>query len=214
MWFPFYHGVPPQHAAGLRRHLETLLARGRFLSWTEALDRLASPDALAGPHFCLSFDDGHKDWLSNVVPLLLSLNIPATFFVTMDKVVDGFSESRLTWADCNRLLSDGMALGSHSLTHPRLALLSDAAARREVEQSRQELEQRTGAAVLDFSAPFGLPGVDFGEREVEMVQAAGYRSFASAKPEVMQPGESPYRIPRAGLSPAWPLPAVRVRVHE
>lgn len=214
LYFPFYHGVPAHHAAGFRRHLEVLLVRGRFLTWSQALDRLASPAELEGPHFCLSFDDGHRDWLEQVVPLLQEHNVPATFFITTGEVVPWAGGDRLTWHDVGELVAAGMSVGSHSVTHPRMSLLDDAASREEVVRSKEVLEDRTGGPVLDFAAPYGLPGIDYGQREVDLVQAAGYRSLASARPGRTGPGGSPYAIPRSGLSPAWPLAALRRRVHE
>ena len=214
LWFPFYHEVPDAAGDGLRRHLDALLARGRFVRWDESLHLLDGRSSLRGPHFCLSFDDGHKDWISNVLPVLQELNVPATFFLTTNRVVDGQSRDRLTWSDCVELLAAGMGVGSHSLSHPRLSLLDAESSRREITRSKQEIEQRLGVAVLDFSAPFGLPRVDYGEREVELVQEAGYRSLAGARAGRMVPGQSPYHLARAGLNPLWPLVAVRSRVHE
>nr|BFE74896.1 hypothetical protein GCM10020092_081970 [Actinoplanes digitatis] len=67
--------------------------------------------------------------------------------------------------------------------------------------------------VLDFAAPYGS-GVDFGDRELRAVQEAGYRSFATTLRSPMRPGDSPMYIQRQGLHPAWPIWAVRTRVHD
>ncbi|MCW2600015.1 MAG: polysaccharide deacetylase [Frankiales bacterium] len=214
VYFLLYHGVPDNHANGLRKQLTAMQARGDFLTWEQGLSALASDVPLSGPRFCLSFDDGHKEWTSTVLPLLAELKVPATFFITTNKVVTGESQEQITWRDCTCLLEAGMHIGSHTITHARLALLSAGAARREVLDSKDELEGRLGVPVLDFSAPFGLPDVDYTDRDLQVVMEAGYRSCASALPGRMSPGDSPFAVRRNGLSPAWPLMAVRKRVHE
>ncbi|MGB8650863.1 MAG: polysaccharide deacetylase family protein [Mycobacteriales bacterium] len=214
LYFPFYHGATEDQVQGLRHHLQAMQQRGRFVTWDEALAALEQTDPLPGPLFCLSFDDGHKEWPDRVVPLLQELNIPATFFLTTNKVVTGESHDELTWSDCKRLLDAGMQIGSHSVTHARLALLDDAAARREVWESKQEIESRLGIPVPDFAVPYGLPEIDYTQRDLAMIAEAGYRSCTSALPGRMSPGDSPFAVLRSGLSPSWPLIAVRKRLHE
>jgi peptidoglycan/xylan/chitin deacetylase (PgdA/CDA1 family) len=213
VYFLLYHGVAEGYADGLRGQLEAFLNQGPFVSWEQGLSDLAADD-LPGPRFCLSFDDAHKEWAGVVLPLLAELNVPASFFITTERVAAGQSPARLTWDDCAHLVVAGMNIGSHSVTHSRLALLEPDEARREIFDSKQELEARLGVCVQDFSVPFGLPGVDYAERDVDLMREAGYRSCASALPGRMTPGDSPLAVRRCGLSPAWPMLAVRTRVHE
>ncbi|MCW2779515.1 MAG: putative polysaccharide deacetylase [Frankiales bacterium] len=210
-----YHGVEASHVAGLRSHLEALVDRGRFLSWDDVVTAVQEPESIpAGPLFCLSFDDGHKEWVDRVLPLLQEHNLPATFFLATDRVVTGTSRTSLTWRDCAELVGAGMAIGSHTVTHRRLTGLSDAEASYELTGSKEIIEQRLGLQVRDFSYPFGLPGLDYTARHREMASAAGYRSAASALPGRMERGHSVFDLRRCGLSPAWPVLAMRKRVHE
>ncbi len=211
LYFPFYHDVPEQYAGRLRQHLLTFRGRGPFVSWDEALAILAGDRELTGPHFCLSFDDGDRTWVDVVYPLLRSLDIPATFFVATDMVS---KNSGLTWRHCRDLLAAGMRFGSHTRSHRRLADLDDAAAAREIRDSKAEISDQLGAPVRDFAAPYGWPDRDYTPRHVELARAAGYRSFASTLRPAMHPGDSPMFIHRQGLHPAWPLRAVMTRVHE
>lgn len=209
-----YHGVAAGQLPGIRHQLLRLKAQGAFVSLDACLTSLSTPDPQAGPRFCLTFDDGHKEWLHHVLPLLHELRIPATFFITTNRVVTGASETRLTWADCRALRDAGMHLGSHSTSHRRLSLLDPLSARREIRDSRDEIEHRLGIPILDFAAPFGLPGVDYGAREIDLLVSAGYRSCVSAAPGRVVPGDSPFHVARCGLNPSWPMLAVRKRVHE
>jgi peptidoglycan/xylan/chitin deacetylase (PgdA/CDA1 family) len=211
LYFPFYHDVPPQYAGDLRRHLRAFRGLGPLVSWDEALDVLAGRRALTGPMFCLSFDDAHLSWRDVVVPILRELDVPATFFLTTGLVG---RPGNLTWADLRDLASAGYPIGSHTVTHQRLADQDDEAARREVRDSKREIEDELGVEVRDFAAPYGYPAVDFLDRDVHAVRDAGYRSFATTQRNPMHPGDSPMIIQRQGLHPAWPLWAVRTRVHD
>jgi peptidoglycan/xylan/chitin deacetylase (PgdA/CDA1 family) len=82
--------------------------------------------------------------------------------------------SLLSGMDMEILLKAGMALGSHTCTHPVLSLLPSDLAREEIEGSRRSLEQKLGIKVWAFSYPFGEPA-SVTPREHEFVKNAGYR---------------------------------------
>ncbi|MEV4348643.1 polysaccharide deacetylase family protein [Actinoplanes sp. NPDC049596] len=210
LYFPFYHDVPAEFAGDLRRHLRAFRQRGPLVSWHQALGILAGKDAPEKPVFCLSFDDGHLSWRDVVAPILAAERIPATFFLTTGLVG---RPGNLTWDDCRDLAAQGFAFGSHTITHHRLADQSGFEVVREIADSKHEIEDELGVAVDDFAAPYGHPVVDFGEREVTAAREAGYRSFATTLRAAMHPGGPPMAIRRQGLHPAWPLWAVRTRVH-
>ncbi|WP_250007723.1 polysaccharide deacetylase family protein [Actinoplanes sp. M2I2] len=211
LYFPFYHDVLPEYAGDLRRHLLTFRRHGSLVSWDDALAVLAGERPLHGPVFCLSFDDGHASWRDVVVPLLRELGVPAMFFLTTGLVG---RPGNLTWDDCRAIAAAGFDVGSHTVTHRRLADQDDGDAARELIDSKREIEDELGREVRDFAAPYGHPAVDYGERDLEIARSAGYRSFASTLRPAMHPGDSPLAINRQGLHPAWPLWAVRTRVHD
>ncbi|MEU4692549.1 polysaccharide deacetylase family protein [Actinoplanes sp. NPDC023714] len=211
LYFPFYHDVLPQYAADLRHHLRTLQAIGPMLDWDDALAVLSGDKPLTGPMFCLSFDDAHPSWRDVAAPILLEMKVPAMFFLTSGMVG---RPGNLTWADCRELAAAGFRFGSHTVTHHRLADQDDETAAREIVDSKREIEDELGAEVRDFAAPYGHPAVDYRERDVRIAREAGYRSFASTLRPAMHPGDSPACIRRQGLHPAWPIMAVRTRVHD
>jgi peptidoglycan/xylan/chitin deacetylase (PgdA/CDA1 family) len=211
LYFPFYHDVPPEFAGGLRRHLTAFRELGPLISWDAALEVLTGRRPLNGPMFCLSFDDGHATWRDVVAPILADLGVPATFFVTTGLIGQ---PGNLTWSDVRDLIAAGHNVGSHTITHPRLADCDHGTARREIAESKRELEEELGAEVRDFAAPYGNPDVDVRDGDVHAAREAGYRSFATTLRPAMHPGDSPMWIHRQGLHPAWPLRAVRTRVHD
>jgi peptidoglycan/xylan/chitin deacetylase (PgdA/CDA1 family) len=211
LFCPFYHDVAPEFAGDLRRHLAAFRRIGPMLTWDQGIEVLTGRRALAGPAFCISFDDGHLSWRDVIAPILRELGVPATFFLTTGLVG---RPGNLTWADCRDLRAGGARFGSHTVTHPRLADCDDDTAFHEILDSKKEMEDELGVEVRDFAAPYGNPAVDLRDRDVRAVREAGYRSFATTLRPAMHPGDSPMWIHRQGLHPAWPLWAVRTRVHD
>jgi peptidoglycan/xylan/chitin deacetylase (PgdA/CDA1 family) len=211
-----YHDVPDQYLASFRSGLTALKAVGGFLSWDDALRMLSGIWPTSGPHFCLTFDDASRSWVEGVLPILTQLAIPATFFVTTGWVGQPVSDSgALSWSGCQQLADANMTIGSHTVTHRALADLDERAARGELRDSKRELEDRLGRAVVDFGAPYGQPGITYlHERDVALAREEGYRSFASTVTGAMQPGGSPYQIRRLAMRPAWPALALLGRLHS
>src|SRR5205085_3184112 len=90
-----------------------------------------------GRDVVLTFDDGREDALTRVLPALQKRGMKGAFFVITGLVgTPGF----LTWDGVRALDKAGMEIGSHTVTHARLADLPDDRVRDELVQSRQKLE--------------------------------------------------------------------------
>ena len=73
--------------------------------------------------------------------------------------------------EVKKLPEKNIAVGSHTLTHPILTMCNDEKSKKEITESRIELENWLGIPVLCFSYPNGL----YGRREKEFVKSAGYQ---------------------------------------
>jgi peptidoglycan/xylan/chitin deacetylase (PgdA/CDA1 family) len=72
--------------------------------------------------------------------------------------------------------SEWVTIGSHTLTHPDLGTLGEHELRRELFESKRELEVITGRPVSLLSMPYG----DYSQRALELASEAGYkRTFGS-----------------------------------
>lgn len=69
-----------------------------------------------------------------------------------------------------------ITFGAHTVSHPILAEMDDQSSRREIEQSKREVEELINQNVEFFAYPNGRYGQDFGEREKEYVAESGYRA--------------------------------------
>ena len=85
---------------------------------------------------------------------------------------------------------DAIDFGSHTATHPILPRCNGAVAEREIVVSKGELE-----ALLERPCDhFAFPNGDYGEREIELVRYAGYRSSRTTDLGWNGPGADPYRL--------------------
>ena len=140
-----------------RRQMEALAASAvKVVPLTEILDH---PGAIA-----ITFDDGFGNLAVHAVPVLERLSLPATIFV-----VSGYCGQRNNWPtqpagipempllswEALRDLPPAISLGAHTMTHPDLTALGAPEMRREVLDSRSEIEQRTGRRVTTFAYPYG-----------------------------------------------------------
>ena len=69
-------------------------------------------------------------------------------------------------------MKEHVDFGVHTLFHPILTTCSDEESALEIKQSKHEAETLLGRPCAHFSYPNG----DYGERELELVRAAGYES--------------------------------------
>jgi len=98
-------------------------------------------------------------------------------------------------ADIGRM-REVVDFAAHTRFHPILPACSDEEAAIEIGSSRTEIEQLTGQPCLDFSYPNG----DYGDREVELAQQAGYRSARTVDLGWNTARTDPFRLKCLGTS--------------
>jgi peptidoglycan/xylan/chitin deacetylase (PgdA/CDA1 family) len=156
----------------------------RLASGAHATARLS--DVLAGrggsdparPPVVLTFDDGYAEVREHAVPVLRELGLPAAVFPVLDPGLapeawgsaPALRAPLLAPADLRALEADGLEVGSHTLTHPRLTACDDVRLERELRGSRERL-----AALVDHPLPvIAYPFGDVDERVKRAARRAGY----------------------------------------
>lgn len=147
----------------------------------ELYDALAFGARLPTRPVLLTFDDGYRDVLWNVAPVLRRLHLHATAFVITARI-SGPDSSFLTWSELRRLEAFGFAIGSHSVDHAYLTTLAPDALAYELDRSRDILEQRLGHAVPWLSYPHGA----FDSAVVAAARRAGYLLAVTEEPGSLQ----------------------------
>ena len=116
----------------------------------------------------LTFDDGKEDALRVVLPELRKRGMRATFFIVTGEVG---RPGYLSWDGVRELAAAGMEIGSHTVTHARLADVPADRADSELLESRRQLQSRLGAPVEALAYPFN----SLRARSVDAAERAGYR---------------------------------------
>lgn len=180
-------------ATRFRHELTVLRALGyRSLPPRALAKSLRRGDSLPPRSVAITFDDGYLDTLTVALPLLCKLGFSATCYVVVDAIGGTARWTHpaplMDWAGVRTWLAAGMEIGSHTLTHPDLTMVGDAALQREVVLSKVRLEDRLGLPVRSFAHPYNL--VD--RRAIEAADKAGYADGV-AGPE---PSRTPYALAR------------------
>lgn len=187
----YYHliSTPPAVAADARRvyvepeRFRRQLAMLKRLGYRDvplgrAVELLQAGLPLHGRKVCLTFDDGHLDNYTQAWPILREAGYSATIFVCAGLIGGRLKLRRgeeaaapiMDAEQLRELAEGGIEIGAHGMTHANLADIDDAAAWREIVDSRAVLEDVLQRPVRFFAYPYG----SFRPRHLEMVEQAGY----------------------------------------
>lgn len=94
-------------------------------------------------------------------------------------------------------LADGerIEIGAHTVSHSMLSALPASDQRREIQQSKADLEEILGYPVRSFAYPFGTLS-DYTSETVSLVKQIGFDCACSNFKEVVQPGADLFQLPR------------------
>ena len=119
-------------------------------------------EALAHPDggVVLTFDDGYRDFIDHVLPLLATYRVPATLYLASGLVDDGgapVEPSPLTWSMLREAVATGLVtIGSHTHDHVNLSKATVEAADSEMRRSKQLIEDHVQAPCRHFAYPWGV----------------------------------------------------------
>jgi len=204
-----YHAVSDgwEHAlsigpAAFERQLRLLL-RAR---WRPATVEQAA--AGRGRLLHVTFDDAYTS-VARALPLLERLRVPATVFacsgyadegrplavpeLAADAAAQPDELRTMAWDELRELAERGVAVGSHTVSHPHLTAIDDGALARELRESRERLED-------ELRRPCPYLAYPYGEQDARVraaAEAAGYDA-AFGLPGQEQPIDR-FQLPRVGL---------------
>ena len=125
----------------------------------------------------LTFDDGYKNFYQNAYPELTKREIVGTVFVIVNDI--GKNEY-MNEKEIEEVSSNGIEIGSHTLSHPDLSKLSSDKAQEEISNSKKTLKSLTGNNIISFCYPSGK----FSEETVKNVKEAGYKYAVTTKSKI------------------------------
>jgi peptidoglycan/xylan/chitin deacetylase (PgdA/CDA1 family) len=170
----------------------------------------------------ITFDDGFQNF-AGAAKLLLEHGLPATVFVVTRQVGGtnawGGKKSAvvpelplLDWDELGRLGEQGIALGAHSRTHPRLNRLDGPGLEDEIGGSAHDLRERLGVAARTFAYPYGAVSAAAAATVQQNFDVA-----VTTELRMIHPGDPKHLLPRldmfyyreAGRLDRWGTPAFR-----
>ena len=116
----------------------------------------------------------------------------------------------LTWPDLRSLAAEGVTIAPHTRTHPVLTTISRDEARREMRESRADLERELGACAPVLAYPAGAY-----DPVIERIAAEeGFRlAFTTDHGHNVFPPEHPHRLCRTNVTPRTSALALSVRLQ-
>jgi peptidoglycan/xylan/chitin deacetylase (PgdA/CDA1 family) len=178
-------------------HMQALHAVGyRTISVADAVNsfqnessenKLFQNQELSAKNVVITFDDGFADFYRFAFPAMNRYGFSATVFLPTafigDRPLQFKGKDCLTWPEVRELRKCGILFGSHTVTHPQLSGLDPAAVKREIVDSKTEIQNHLGESVDSFAYPFAFPeeNISFVQMLREQLAGSGYRQGVSTR---------------------------------
>ncbi len=163
--------VPP---AVFEQQVVTLQNAGfTFMTAKELGDVLDGKMAMPPKPILLTFDDGHWDFATDVLPILEKYHIKATAYI-----ITGFigGSDFMTSDQLQKVINSGLVdVGAHTVDHISLKGRKLATVQNEVDQSKKTLEQTYHIDAVSFAYPNG----SFDKQAVQVVKDDGFSTAVS-----------------------------------
>jgi peptidoglycan/xylan/chitin deacetylase (PgdA/CDA1 family) len=196
-----------------RAQLELLLGAGFKFVTVAQLARLADGREPPAGYAAVSFDDGMRNNLTTALPIMSEYGIPGTVYMTV-----GYLAGHSPWVQSpndNRMMDEtelraiadaGWEVGAHTMTHADLSTLDYEGCRREIEESKIELEAIIDAPIETFAYPFG--------RRSAVAQQAAKDSGLRAAVSTGQGSWDPFEIKRVMVGALDPMSIVVMKLAD
>jgi peptidoglycan/xylan/chitin deacetylase (PgdA/CDA1 family) len=166
----------------------------------------------SGQYAAVTFDDGFTCVLDNALPELSKRDISATLFVPSACIgkqppwlKEGHPDYKnivMTQSQLNILDRKLVSIGSHGRIHQNLLRISLDEARKEIFESKKELEDILNMPIETISFPEG----DFNQTHIDMAIQAGYINAYSIEPKLIYSGSDAFLRGRVKVDPSdWRL---------
>ena len=186
------------------------LNKNGFQSFT--LSELVNLEEIPEKSVVLTFDDGYEDNFKNAYPLLKKYNFKATIYIVLNRFEQNWatdkdlnqasnelnSEKMLTNEQILEMLDSGLVeIGSHTLDHVNLPKLSNEDKIKQIEESKDKIEEIFKIKCNSFAYPFGF----FDKDSVKIVEEISYSNATTTVNGVFDKTKfSNFEIPRIMIS--------------
>lgn len=151
-----------------------------FMTMSDVADVLDGKAQLPQNPIVLTFDDGHWDLYTSVLPILEKYHVKATAYI-----ISGFigGSDNVSQDQLEKVIQSGLVeIGAHTVHHIALANKLYPVVQFEVDNSKEQLEQSYHIHVVSFAYPSG----SFDQQAADIVRKDGFRTAVSTIPGIMQ----------------------------
>ncbi len=151
-----------------------------FMTAKELGDALDGKTQMPPKPVLLTFDDGHWDFATVVLPILEKYHIKATAYI-----ISGFlgGSDFMTPQELQTVIDSGLVdVGAHTVHHIPLKGVTLQLATTEIQQSKSDLENMYHIRVVSFAYPFG----SFDQQAVDILKKAKFTTAVSTIPGIEQ----------------------------
>jgi peptidoglycan/xylan/chitin deacetylase (PgdA/CDA1 family) len=114
----------------------------------------------------------------------------------------------LDWEGARGLVQRGFDIGSHTIFHSILSAEPEEDQRRDLTDSRRELEEKLHAPVRILAYPNGMPG-DYDETTITSARRAGYAYAVTTQRGTNRRITSPFEVKRFMVDPSGGIRAIK-----
>jgi hypothetical protein len=152
-----------------------------------------------------TFDEAYSE-LAGVLPMLIEDRCGVILFAVQSATESGFFRTStvnggispkdvMTCQELRSMFSQGIIIGSHTVTHPNLRAIPESQLIEELMQSKNYFESISNKKVKWFAYPGGA----YNSRVLDIVSEAGYSFAVTIKPGFAKPNSNPLEIPRVDI---------------
>lgn len=178
-----YHGISNHKSDSIY-----IMDKVSFREQMQYLSNLIAEDKLSS-EIVITFDDGHKSDIDVALPILKAFNLKAFFFIITSRIGN---EKSMDWDDVQKLVDEGMVIGSHTISHRALTALTEQELYDEVIGSKKILENKLGIPIDKISCPGGF----YNEKAIELMINNGYKEVYTSDIGIVKDRCNTTRIPR------------------
>lgn len=181
-------GITPEN---LEKQLKLFTDNGYVSYFVKDIPKMLSGEIVPAPKkIVLTFDDGYKDFYSQALPLLKKYNVKATAYITYNLI--GKSDY-LTVSDLQEIIKTNLVeIGSHALDHKSLEYLKEEEIKKQISESKNNLEKKFGVPIETFAYPYGY----YSQKVMQGVRDSKYKAAVAIDKESVLTKENLFNLPR------------------
>jgi peptidoglycan/xylan/chitin deacetylase (PgdA/CDA1 family) len=224
-----FHEVPNEALRNFEANLRFLAEKTYVISLDDFFLGKLTPKRT---NVVITFDDGYQNWVTNALPILKDLSLPATFFVTsgfvgLSKVEaaefnkaklhrpmgNGCEIDSLSREGLRTIIADGFTVGGHTKDHTNLGYYRDEIMlRSEIIGDKSLLEKMTGVSIDYFAYPGGVYHNSCVNMP-EVLRQSGYKGAVTTFPGINTIKTNKFLLRRELIRASMPKRIFRGRIY-